>query len=249
MNTETLIDYDIKIEISNTTKELLVTINNQSIEIALSDISITWFRRGAFQIALKFTQDQIYYDQLLSLLSKNVYAEQESLIQFLYYALSTKPTLGNYNKYILNKLETLFRACKLGIKVPPTLITRYKHDVKQWLSRGPMVTKGIQEMFSESLNNEMYYNFTTEINDKILSQISLKFNHSKVQGKIHKKFDIRSFYIDGKFYSAAIVSQIHKKTETDFRAYNLDKPPRIIIFKIPNIIEKSLSKLLKEFKL
>ncbi len=47
---------------------------------------------------------------------------------------------------------------------------------------------------------------------------------SLVQKKIIKEFEVRSFLLDGEFYSMAIFSQRDKKTAVDYRNYNHSRP-------------------------
>ena len=66
---------------------------------------------------------------------------------------------------------------------------------------------------------------------------------------MEKAFELRIFYLRGKFYSTAIFSQNDEQTKVDFRNYNDDKPNRVIPFNIPKKLKIKLNKLMRKLKL
>src|SRR5690606_10463706 len=69
---------------------------------------------------------------------------------------------------------------------------------------------------------------------------------SLVMEMIEKKYEIRTFYLNGVFYSMAIFSQSQDQTKVDFRKYATN---RTTPYKLPNTIEKQLQKVFEEFNL
>ena len=65
------------------------------------------------------------------------------------------------------------------------------------------------------------------------------------QEKIEKDFEIRSFYLNGRFFSTAIISQNDERTKTDFRKYNLEKPNRNVRYNLPIEIEGKTRQLME----
>ena len=57
------------------------------------------------------------------------------------------------------------------------------------------------------------------------------------------------FYMDGEFYSMAILSQADESTKVDFRKYNGAKPNRFIPYELPQIIKDQLTTLLNSLEL
>ena len=85
---------------------------------------------------------------------------------------------------------------------------------------------------------------------RVLSTYYLTFRFpSLIMEKIEKKYEIRSFYLDGRFYSMAIFSQNNKQTEVDFRKYCADRPNKVEPFKLPCDIEEKLERLFRYFDL
>jgi glutathione synthase/RimK-type ligase-like ATP-grasp enzyme len=83
----------------------------------------------------------------------------------------------------------------------------------------------------------------------MIAKLPVKFIPSLIQQEIEKEFEIRSFYLDGKFYSAAIFSQLDNQTKIDFRNYNFHKPNRLIPYDIPVEIQKKLHRLMQKLQL
>lgn len=81
--------------------------------------------------------------------------------------------------------------------------------------------------------------------DIIIEELPDYFFPLLVQQYIPKELEIRSFYLGGVFYNAAIISQNDKKTICDFRNYNYEIPNRIIPVELPVLLEQKLSNLMK----
>ncbi len=69
------------------------------------------------------------------------------------------------------------------------------------------------------------------------------------QKNIHKKYELRIFYLKGKCYSAAMFTQGNEKTVVDFRNYDDEKPTRIVPFQLPGELEEKLILLMDELEL
>lgn len=66
---------------------------------------------------------------------------------------------------------------------------------------------------------------------------------------IDKKYEIRTFYLKGKFYSMAIFSQNDSKTVVDFRNYNIEKPNRTVPYNLPKSITHKISQLMRNLEM
>lgn len=75
------------------------------------------------------------------------------------------------------------------------------------------------------------------------------FFPSLVQKKVKKKYEIRTFYFNGKFFSMAIFSQSNISTSVDFRKYDEIRPNRTVPFQLPRDIEKKLETLFEILRL
>jgi glutathione synthase/RimK-type ligase-like ATP-grasp enzyme len=79
-----------------------------------------------------------------------------------------------------------------------------------------------------------------------IDNISNHFFPTYFQKYIEKEFELRIFYLKGKFYSMAIFSQNDIKTTIDYRNYNKEKPNRNIPFQLPKDLEKKLHFFMKK---
>jgi glutathione synthase/RimK-type ligase-like ATP-grasp enzyme len=83
------------------------------------------------------------------------------------------------------------------------------------------------------------------VDDQNIAKIPDLFAESLFQALIPKKYEIRSFFFQDKFYSMAIFSQNDDQTKVDFRNYNWKKPNRNVPFQLPAWLEDKLYKLMK----
>lgn len=172
--------------------------------------------------------------------------------------ISETDNIGNYifnhfanfkwlSKPIDEKINKLFQAevaRKVGLKVPETYLTSEREIIKK-LIKNSMVTKLINSPFSIINNYNIFYSYTTEI-DEIKEEIIFP---SLIQEKINKQFEIRTFYLDGEMYSAAIFSQQDSQTNIDYRKYNYKNPNRVVPFEIDKDTKKKVNYLMNELKM
>jgi ATP-GRASP peptide maturase of grasp-with-spasm system len=148
----------------------------------------------------------------------------------------------------ITKLEILDVAIKYGINIPDTSITNNKVSLvkkfKQY--KGRMIVKSLTDSPFIEKSNNTFYPLTMRITSEDLQNIPTLFFPSLIQEEIEKEFEVRSFYINEKFYSTAIFSQTDKQTTLDFRNYNYKKPNRIVPYKLPDDFENRLTKLCKD---
>ena len=69
------------------------------------------------------------------------------------------------------------------------------------------------------------------------------------QKNIEKEYEIRTFYLQGRFYSSAIFSQKDPTTSIDFRNYNKSFPNRMVPYRIPEALELQVEQLMQELDL
>jgi ATP-GRASP peptide maturase of grasp-with-spasm system len=154
--------------------------------------------------------------------------------------MKEKPHIGTFHTRAVNKLKVLYEAAKLGIEIPETLVTAKKKLVLEYSSKN-IISKSIYEGFKCKIKNGNYTLYTEKV---VKRNLKATFFPTLFQSTIEKEADIRSFYLDGKFYSMAIRSQSAEQTETDFRKYLKDIQNRSFSFKLPTEIEDKLHQLM-----
>ena len=217
--------------------------------IKYSDITAVYYRKGFLKISNAIPYEESKNHQINYFLGKEI----EILQNFIFFLLEKKRHICSYDKRGLNKLKVLYFAKEIGLKIPETYITGNEKSLKLILKNkcSDLITKNIYEAvhIADFNENENINSKTYKVDDDLLKATSNLFLYSLFQKEIKKDFEIRSFYLSGKFYSSAILSQSNEKTKIDFRNYDEEKPNRIVPYKIPNEIEDLLVNLFKKIKL
>lgn len=237
----------------------LVSGNNQGFDFALglahrvirfSEIDSFWFRRGWFNIApFKFDAISELGPTLTHQIGRHLQKERMELQDFLGHLLATKPALGHPVKDRVNKMINLWQAQALGIKIPAFTITQHSSQVQAALQVQPLITKGIEGVANFEANDEMYGNYTEEVNQNAIKCWGSSFFPSLFQEKLDKMYELRIFYLQGKFYPMAIFSQNDPQTSVDFRRYNNERPNRVVPYVLPVELEHRLEKLMQAIPL
>lgn len=148
----------------------------------------------------------------------------------------------------LNRLKTLEVARKQGLNVPPFKVVRNSSQLKDFAAHNDLtITKSIGNGLYNVIGSERYFSYTELLPQTFIEcDEQIDFFPSLLMPYIEKKYEIRSFYIDGKFFSMAILSQTSDQSKIDYRK----KPPtEQIPFKLPPVIEQSLKGIFVELGL
>jgi ATP-GRASP peptide maturase of grasp-with-spasm system len=226
--------------------------NYKQFTVSLKDVEAYWFRRGdippykrQFNLANAFKKrfQKLFYGQLTE--------EMGALNDYLFHLFRKVPRrLGDPKYACVNKMIVLDIAAGLGLATPNSYIVSKKKHVESIMNDDgkAVVTKPIVGLMLQG-TSERYFCYTEELTPQQLSDIPDELFPSLLQEKIEKIFEVRSFYLDGRFYSMAIFSQVDKQTQVDFRKYNTETPNRTVPFNIPPEIEEKLTRLMKELNL
>lgn len=172
-------------------------------------------------------------------------SEWNTLTDYLIYKIERQKCLGSKMFGAPNKLIQLELAAKEGLIVPKTEISKaFKSLNNQNIAN--LITKPFREVYKHTSNGAHYQSFTGNVNveEFKLDQDSFPF---LIQDYIKKKFELRIFYLKGKFYSCAIFSQQDENSKIDFRinAQSL----RMVPFQLPYVIELKIKNLMDKLML
>lgn len=210
-------------------------------------IHAVWFRKyGFFQRSDHYKELNTVID---SFALSHVCTEFARILQYTTFLFKDCYWLTDPKKVALNKLNVLSLALKYDFKVPDTYITNCKQDLCYILKEKKLISKSVFDPLNARLNGQRYMMYTTELYDSELNSLPETFFPSLVQEKIEKEYEIRTFYIEGKCYSMAIMSQKDKQTELDFRKYNWKKPNRFIPIKLSTDVEQRVCMLMNDIGL
>lgn len=208
-----------------------------------ADFTACWHRRGNFNIPVEITSNDPIPKEVQF---KFFQTEQLTLMYFLHYLIEKIPSLNSFSKSSVNKLRVLEKAQTIGLEIPETNITSLVKDYRARANKH--IFKAISSNALIKDSSKKSYNLYTNSLANIDFDKEYKFP-LYIQGKIEKIFEIRTFYLDGQFFSMAIFSQQNEKTQIDFRKYDFDKPNRRVPHKLPKKVRKKISQLMKELKL
>lgn len=219
--------------------------------VDIQEITAYWYRRGngIYVLPPKFTQFELQQQGINTYL----YAESTMLRGFAQ-ALVEKceKGIGSFFTVHTNKLFNLHTAVLCGLQIPQTLVTSAKKEVITFLKTATrIITKGIEAASVETATDKKVGLglYSTLVDAKMAKKMPNTFFPSLFQAYQEKKYELRIFYLHGKFYSMAIFSQLDEQTKTDFRNYNYKKPNRNVPFKLPSEIEQKLDALMRKLNL
>ncbi|WP_108424693.1 grasp-with-spasm system ATP-grasp peptide maturase [Flagellimonas amoyensis] len=199
----------------------------------LDDIECYWYRKGTFQgiDTTSFNRSSI----------KRLLIENEiKILQYVESTLCKKRNLNSYFNASPNKLLVLERAKRYGLLIPRFILTDHHPDPAT-----KYIYKTINEGGNVFLSDCIANAYTSVFIPNELQEFGVTF----FQEHIEKRYELRIFYLDGKFWSMAIFSQNDQQTQVDFRKYNIERPNRVVPFQLPKGIETKLNKLMKNLKL
>lgn len=222
-----------------------VTLKFNGEYIPLDDIKSVWFRRSHYN---SINNEIIAEINNFTELKKEIYnfliKENSVLKSVLWNLMYKKRNIGNPVLQNLNKIIVLEEAKIQGIKIPHTVIN-YEKEILNY----SFITKALSDSPNWQIMNSQLNFKTYELDAEKYNNINGQFFPNLIQEKIEKLFEIRTFYLQGKFFSMAIFSQENEKTKVDFRNYDRLNPNRNVPFKLPKSEEKKIDKLMKKMNL
>lgn len=223
--------------------------------VSLCDIEAVWYRKGAFWFNGFFHNAEIEgHDKLSEHIATRTSRENQRMKEYFHHILKQRArVLGSATHASLNKLITLDVAKHVGLEVPKFVISNRRDDLIKIIDNDKKyITKAIDEgifLWDRESAHSLYYTYTERVKSDMLSCYDEIIPPSLIQEEIAKQFELRIFYLDGRFYPTAILSQKDEKTRIDFRKYNETNPNRNVPFKLPQDIKEKLDLLFRELDL
>jgi ATP-GRASP peptide maturase of grasp-with-spasm system len=249
------IDHPSGPKISISTKEIKLQINIDGVLINPSEIEVVWFRRWAYNNRHRkidlFKNELHHSDMNLFMSYHHVYQELQTVSTFLFSRLAHAVWLGDPKTSSPNKLQMMQSAIEVGLDVPDTLITTDINEVRAFAQKhGHVVTKPLSDMLLCVFDDVVFASYTSIVPEEFLCEGAWSGSFpSLFQEKLEKKYEIRTFYLDGQFYSMAMFSQHIPITQVDFRRYDYENQARTVPYQLPAGIEDKLHILMKTLDL
>lgn len=234
------------------TPSVIVEYNNK--EIDLAQCSAVWYRRdpysdNVFQYS-DSNEDYNVLDSQSGYYIGQINNEKRRLIDFLNFFLREKCfSLGTFNRWGVNKLIILEMARQSGFIIPETFIATSKVDISKKIAMGKeLITKAIDNGVYLITDTHGYYSYTKEVKENDVRGYADRFFPSMLQSKVNKKFELRIFYLAGRFYPMAIISNIINSV--DYRKHKISRVKnRYVPYKLPDEITSNLLKLIDKLSL
>ncbi|MCK8481927.1 grasp-with-spasm system ATP-grasp peptide maturase [Psychroserpens algicola] len=236
-------------------KKVSISIQDGAFKIQLPNVdlehtNLIWLRRWVTRDNSKdiFIKNPQNKDRVITQINEYTKSELKVLLDFFFKSIPDDLLFSSIRTEEINKLLVLKKARELGLPIPETHILTKKSEYDKLVKKGNLITKAISNGATVDVDNEKFvgYTATVELLPEIMNE---SFSPSLFQSKIEKKYEIRSFYLSGKFYSMAIFSQGDHQTEVDFRRYNDKAPNRTVPYQLPKEIEVKLAQLAQSFGL
>ncbi|WP_439479930.1 hypothetical protein [Chryseobacterium aquaticum] len=176
----------------------IFTISINDNDYNLSEFKSVFYRNGG-----------VYYDvpkmEIDDALVEFYNSELKSVTEFIFYYLNInrKYIFGNLFNKTVNKLEVLFLAKSLGLRIPDTYILSQLKDLANIEISQDYITKAISEMKPIFIENELYLNYTHEIDLNNTQGRKENIMPSLIQKKINRTYEIRAFFFEKKIWAIA----------------------------------------------
>ncbi|MEI6766233.1 MAG: grasp-with-spasm system ATP-grasp peptide maturase [Bacteroidota bacterium] len=230
-----------EINLNNDINEIRLSVRDRSFTI--NEINSIWYRGGLIEV-------KDYYYEPSSILKRvdfkdhlNYYltAHSQSKLAILQYAFKNIKTLGENAVGGFNKVTAMINAKKAGLSIPDTIVTGQRKRLQAFSKLKSVIIKNLDVVFdyTDEISKDWYMAYTAPLNDEQICELPDFFGLTLCEEKIEKLFEIRVFYLAGKCYAMAILSQSNTKTELDYRKYDRAKMNRVMAYNLPkDVIEK-----------
>ncbi len=211
---------------------------NNGMELNFNEISYFLCRSGSLKKNMITHSISNEFDNKIADYYLNL--EKDTLIDFIYEEISKK-SLGFISQKPLNKLIQIRKAQLAGILVPDTFITNSKKNINKFTDSTELITKAIQENIGFQDRVKVIYQRVKLVKIK---ELPFSFFPSLFQKRLIKELEIRTFYLDNKFYSIAIYNSEQVVDMRDY--YHVQNHFK---FQLPKELELKLTQLMKTLNL
>lgn len=223
--------------------EIDLMVENRIIKV--SEIDFFWYRNGNIKIEIPDSSKEIVDNQLKEFLGWELTVCRNFIIR----QLQQRPSLGNFFRSTVNKLEKLQIAKEIGFDIPNTFISSKPSALINYIEKNQYITKPIGEAMP-IVDDDSFIDLQTATVD--LGKIENQTEHifpSLIQEKVEKWMEVRVFVLYREVYAMAIFSQSNARTRVDFRNYDFADMNRMVSYKLPAKVEEKILKFMDKCEL
>lgn len=226
---------------------LVFRMNRTGQRIDLDKVDSYWYRRGDFNFDSSFNTND---EKLKEFVEGNLEMDATMIRFFAHSSLESKRGLSGFKNSNVNKLEVLRLAQDVGLNVPEYVYTGSKPVLAKFKeTHGHLIFKTVSPGTYDSFEGFRVTALTRRLKDEVFLELPENFGRTFFQKEIAKKYEIRSYFLNEKFYSIAILSQESSETLVDYRNYDLAKPNRCVPYSLGSGEEQALKKLFQSLGL
>lgn len=236
--------------LSISTSEESVFIRSGPCTIDPSSVTVVWYRRWGHLYShraedLFAEHAEFHRTANITALARHIDKELSTLSTFIFKRFSNAVWLSNPTTAKLNKLIVLETAAQCGLDVPATIVSTDHESLNRFLQTYERaITKPLGDSLMYEWGGRSYATYTTEIDKGGLSDLPGIAFPMLLQEFLPKRYDIRVFYLDGRFHGMAIFSQSRAQTSVDFRRYTYERPVRNVPYDLPKDVARRLRSLM-----
>lgn len=225
--------------------DVVLNINGDPID--LNEINVVWYRRWhnfEYLNALNVQDSNCREARSHSIREINAFSN------FLFSLIPQATWLSSPTTSNNNKLTTVFKANKLGLKTPKSIITNSKEELLIFFKKcnGKIISKPITNSYYYEKDEYLYSHYTEEINEDFINGLESRFILSNFQETISKKYDLRIFFIEKEFYAVAILPPLNT-SNVDIKLDHLGGTLRRVPYQLPTSIQIQLQELMQSIDL
>lgn len=235
-------DTQLSIHYNDSQQDLILT--DKDYELDLNSVTAVWYRRVAIGQRIPKTMD--------AQLRRASIDEAQATVQGLIASLDAFHLDPVYRlRRAENKQLQLKVARKLGMEIPPTLITNEPEAVRQFsyeCNKG-LVTKTLSS-FAIYEQGEQKVVFTNPVQSQDLDQLDdLRYSPATFQEQVPKALELRTTIIGNRIFTASIDSQRSEKSRIDWRRDGIGLIDEWEAYQLPAEVEDKVRKLTQFFGL
>lgn len=228
-----------------TTRKIVKYIGNRIVCHVIDKIDLDIIKRIPMNsLKVIYTKSAFCFEEGISEI------ELREINDFIHYLYKKRDVIFYGENYTADysKEEYLTNAEQCGLIIPPYLYTNKKLELQDFINEHKeIITKSIksQVKFSyENIPNNIYSCYTKKITKSDIEQIPDAFFPSFFQKLIYKDYELKIFYMNGKFYPGLLSS--YKADILDIRVDSSITPLPV---KLNPVLEEKLHQLVSQLKL
>jgi len=223
-----------------------VELQTNRFSLNTSEIGVVWTRKwNDMTITIDIHEDRLLRQNQNEVM-RHLVQDYSTLWQYVLYLInqnSHTKWLNHPNFIYPNKLIQLKIAQNVGLLTPESLLL---NNCSEQIAPNAWITKSLSNCFFIRNENDIYCNYTSVVEPQIFNpQYSLNY----LQSLIRKEFDLRVFYLCGKCFAIAILSQQNEKTRIDYRQYDHQRPNRVEPISLPLHLENAIDNFMHSMQL